>query len=55
LAKDWKEFSFKVAIPNDLAKYPDLSDKLLFISIDSDASNPKTKVYIDSISFKPAL
>lgn len=51
--KDWQEFSFKIAIPQDVEKFPDLADRTVSININPGKGADEMKFFLDNISFKP--
>ena len=52
--KEWKEYSLKYKVPEDIGKYPALSRNLmtaLYVSGQSSAKGNSAKIYLDDISF----
>jgi len=50
ITPEWKEYSLKLTIPDDFAKYPDLDSRLMFLSINS--SGKTGRVFFNDISFR---
>lgn len=51
ITPEWQEYTVKVKISEDLVKYPDLVDRLMFVGI-YNADNQSGKVWLDDISFR---
>jgi hypothetical protein len=52
ITTEWKEYSLKVSIPDDVAQYPDLAARTVFVFIGAAAKDQECKVLFDDMSFK---
>lgn len=50
---EWKLFSFRLNVPTDFEKYPDLADKTLNLSISAGKGESEARALFDNISFMP--
>ena len=51
ITPEWKEYSLRATIPTDVAKYPDLKDQVMFISITGEKGQTG-KVWFDDMLFR---
>ena len=50
ITPDWKEYSLQALVPADAVQYPDLQDRVLFVSLEG-TKTEDGKVWFDDVSF----
>ena len=50
---EWKLFSYRIVISSDIAKYPDLADKMISLNINGVKGDEEARVLFDNISLIP--